>query len=119
MKVGDAFPSKYLKTSDLGGRSVKVTIAEVMLEEVGEERDEKPILYFKGKKKGVVLNVTNATVLEEAFGDEMDDWTGKEIEIYNDPSIMFGKKKTGGIRVRVGAKPEPPPPAEDDGEIPF
>ena len=62
MNINDAFPSKYLKASDLQGRNHSVTIANVVTEDIGKG-EEKLIIYFQGHKKGMVLNKTNANNL--------------------------------------------------------
>ncbi len=80
MKIDDVFPSRTLKAADLGGRKIKLTIANVEMEKMGD--DMKPVMYFKGKEKGLVLNKTKAAVLTAAFGGETDNWYGKEIAIY-------------------------------------
>src|SRR5579872_2478702 len=98
MKISDSFPSKYVKAEDLGGREVRVTMANVELEKLGD--DTKPVLYFKGKEKGVVLNKTNAKTISDAYGDDTDDW-------YDQPLILFSimtdfQGKVGpAIRCRV------------------
>ena len=58
--VSDAFPSNYLKAADLNNRTVKVAIDKVTFEEIGQEKDKKPVMYFADVKKGLVLNKTNA-----------------------------------------------------------
>ena len=49
MKMSEEFPSKYLKAADLQGREVRVTMAHVEREKIGD--DAKPVLYFKAKPK--------------------------------------------------------------------
>ena len=67
----------------------------------GEEGDErKTIMVFEEETKPLILNNTNWTILEDLYGPESDDWLGKKIELYSDPNVMFGKKRTGGVRVR-------------------
>ena len=42
------------------------------------------------------------------FGDdEMDHWIGRQCVIYADPTVMFGRKPVGGIRVRAVEHPAP------------
>lgn len=101
MKLGKYFQSKYLRAVDLRN-PVKVTIAGVREELVGlgEDAAEKPVLYFKGAKQGLVLNRTNFDALVAIFGTEdSDGWIGKVVEIYNDPSVNFGGVR-GGVRIR-------------------
>lgn len=128
MKQSDVFPSKYVKAEDLKGRAVQVVISHVVLEKLGN--DMKPAVYFQGKEKGVVLNKTNFGRIAYIYGDESDDWTGKEIVLY--PELVdFQGKPTWSIRVRpperrseapAAAVPPKPVPATDgalNDEIPF
>lgn len=98
MKISDEFPSAYLKASDLGGREVRLTMANVEREKIGT--DTKPILYFKGKEKGLVLNKTNAYAIGDAYGEDTEDW-------YDQPIILFSIKTeyqgkiVDGLRCRV------------------
>src|ERR1700743_2333999 len=79
MHIDSAFPSKFLKASDLQGRSVTVKMGRVEQEKIGD--DMKLILYFQGKEKGVVLNKTNANNIAAIYGGETEDWYGKEIHL--------------------------------------
>ena len=104
MKISSAFPSKFLKASDLQGKEVRVEIFDVRLEDVsGEGTEEKAVVYFKDKQKGLVLNITNRNRLVAAFGDETDDWLGKEIFIFSEQT-QFGGRPVEGLRIRVPAK---------------
>lgn len=126
MKTSDAFPSNYLKASDLQGRAVRVVIDAVTMEDIGDDR--KPVLHFHGKDKTLVLNKTNANRIEEATGtDEMDDWRGWTITLYP-CKVDFQGKRVDAIRVddKPGAshapkpaakkKAAPPPELEPDGD---
>lgn len=106
MKIGAAFPSKYVKAADLNGREVQCIISHVKIEDVGGEED-KPVLYFKEKSKGVVLNRTNATAIAMKYGDDTDDWNDKPILVYPD-TTMFQGKMVDCIRMRVPALPASP-----------
>ncbi len=110
--VTEAFPSKYLKASDLKGRTVKVKIDKVVFEEIGQKKDSKPIVYFAGTDKGLVLNKTNATEIAAVHGDEMDAWSGKEIELFSQ-MVPFQSQNVAAIRVRCVA--EQPAGGFDDG----
>lgn len=118
MRMNDAFPSKFLKAADLNGVAVKVVISSVTFEDIGDDA-EKPVMRFEGKAKGLVLNITNAKMVEAYHGEEMDNWAGKQIELYPTKTSFRGEV-VDCLRIRVEA---PPPPAAaeegDEGEVPF
>lgn len=122
MNINGAFPSNYLKAADLAGRRVLVTISHVAIEDIGDEH--KPVLYFQGKEKGMVLNKTNANMLTEICGsDETDHWKGHTVVLYV-AKVDFQGRRVDGLRVDhapASEKPAPPPvsaPVTAD-DIPF
>lgn len=106
MDITNLFASNYLKSSDLGGQTRRVTIAKCQAEQIGQEREIKPVVYFAGVPKAMVLNKTNATLLAAAFGPETDHWAGREIELVSE-MVMFQGRATPGLRVRVPATAAP------------
>ncbi len=136
MNIYDQFPSKYLKAGDLQGRSVKAKVGNVVTEILGN--DNKLVIYFAGKEKGMVCNRTNAMTLAEAWGPDTDNWTGGDIEIFS-TKVPFQGKLTDSLRVRplptqqgkapqarpAAPAPSAPPPASQDDygavdeDIPF
>jgi len=80
MNINEVFPSDYLKASDLMGKKLKLTISHVEIKEMGT--DKKPVLFFQGKDKGLVLNKSKAQILAAAYSPETDGWHGREIAIY-------------------------------------
>ena len=101
--VSEAFPSNYLKAADLNNRTVKVAINKVVFEEIGRDKDSKPIVYFDKVKKGLVLNKTNAVEIAATHGDQMDGWIGKEIELFS-MMVPFQGQNVAAIRVRAVAE---------------
>jgi hypothetical protein len=119
MRISETFRSKFLKSSDLQGRQVEAEIESVVEEEVGNPVEIKPVVYFRGKQRGLVLNATNGFVLQGAFGDDTSDWTGKPVVIFVEP-VMFQGKKVDGLRLRPAALAVPSPvPEELSDDIPF
>jgi hypothetical protein len=114
MKVSACFPSKYLKAADIEGHEVTVQIAAVKLESMEQSGDTKPVLYFVGKSKGVVLNKTNSETLSAAFGDESDGWIGRSVVLFG-TTTQFGGKMTPCIRLRI---PRPPAIAAPVAAVP-
>lgn len=105
MKMSEMF-SKYLSAEDLKDpqtgqyNSYNLTIKSVTMEELGEHKERKPVLHFHNSDRGMVLNITNAIVLEGAYGGDSDYWIGKAVTLYYDPNVMFGTKRTGGLRIQ-------------------
>ncbi len=127
MKISTAFPSNYVKASDLNGKPCPLTIRTCVLEELGQgsDKEQKPVLYFNGAQKGLVLNKTNANAIKDAYGDETGGWEGKPVEVFP-TQVQFKGKLVDGIRVRIQpeAQPEPQPEAapmaeELNDEIPW
>ena len=108
--VSDAFPSNYLKAADLQNRTIKLKMDKVIFEEIGQEKDKKPVLYFAEVKKGLVLNKTNATTIGAVHGQEFEGWTDKEIELF-EQMVPFQGQNVAAIRVRAVADPGEPVPA--------
>src|SRR5215468_4044591 len=81
MRANEAFPSKYLKSSDVKERPRVAVISHLAKEKIGKgpDAEEKWVLYFEDCKP-LVLNRTNWDALEEAFGDS-DDWPGHKTKI--------------------------------------
>lgn len=98
MKISAAFPSKYLKAADLQDRNITVRMSHVKIETLND--DEKPVLYFIGKEKGIVLNKTNATNISIAYGDDTNEWQDKEIILF--PTMVdFQGRSVEAIRVKI------------------
>ncbi len=108
--VSDAFPSNWIKATDLNNRTIKVKIDKVVFEEIGQNKDKKPVMYFEKVQKGLVLNKTNATEIAAKHGETMEDWTGKEIELFS-MMVPFQGQNVPAIRVRAVAEPEEVIPA--------
>jgi|SRR6185312_13115467 len=98
MKISEEFPSKYLKAADLQGKEVRVIMSNVEKEKLGD--DNKLVLYFKGKEKGVVLNKTNSNTISDAYGDDTDDWVDQPLILFS-VMVDFQGKVGPAIRCRV------------------
>lgn len=138
MRISEEFSGSWLKAVDLRGQRVTVIIDGVKKEEIGqgEDREYKPVVYFQGKDKGLVLNKTNGNTIAELHGDDTDNWGGKPVVLYP-TKVQFGAKMVDAIRVdtavasdvatpgvQPAAAPAPAPApavaADDfDDDIPF
>ena len=125
-KFSEAFPSRYARASDLNGHETKVRISCVKPEFIGNE--EKHVVYFVGKQKGLVLNKTNGNVLAQAYGDDFDDWREAEAVLYP-ATVDFKGTAMEAIRLKIpprGRKVEvaaydetSPPPHTEAPAAPF
>ena len=116
--VSELFPSRFLKAADLKGRTVKAKIKKVEVEEIGQDRDEKPVVYFEGVERGLVMNKTNAFAIAEIHGDPTGGWTGKEVELFS-MMVPYQGQSVAAIRVRAVAEPAPVAPAATDFNDPI
>lgn len=132
LTLDDAFPSKWLRASDLGSHRVDVTIESVEMEHF-QDGTSKPAMRFVGKDKGMVVNRTNATTIAGAYGQDMLKWIGKPIELFS-MKVQGPSGLVDGIRVMVpqatapaaaAREPEKPVgvgavnPDDLDDDIPF
>lgn len=112
MKISQLFPSKFVKAADLNGKTVTLTIAKLVVEELGHgpDKERKPVLYFQKATKGMVLNRTNAMTIAALYGDESDEWEGKRISIYPTRIRAFGSMQdTIRVREEIPAQPRVQP----------
>ena len=75
---------------------------DVDFHEVGEEKQEKGVIYYEEFSRAMVLNRTNLKRIVGIYGNDTDEWTGKQISLY--PSETdFGGRTVPCIRVREKA----------------
>jgi hypothetical protein len=122
--MSEAFPSKYLKASDLADGPVVATIKVAALEQIkgfnGQETT-KVVLYFAKKLKPLPLNRTNfESVMDICGSDDSDNFPGTKIELYASKTSMNGRVMDCA-RIRApgaGEKPKKAVVSEDDDEKP-
>ncbi len=103
--LDDLYPSKFIKAGDLKGQDVNLTITSQTVEEVGKTAEKKPVLYFKGTDKGLILNRTNANTIGKAYGQDTSAWKNKRITLFG-AETDFGGETVACIRIRPAAEPE-------------
>lgn len=119
------FPSKYLKAGDLRGREVTATIEDIIPRhelKTKEGKEEKPLVMFLGKDKGLVLNKTNAKAIAGMYGFDATQWIGKPITLFAKEVRAFGeivdavrvkKKKPQGKPAKPRSQRSAPPSEYD------
>ena len=120
MRMSDAYPSRFLSAADITQPTL-ATITYVEMEAIGQEGNLKPVLHLDEFDKSLVLNKTNFRTLAGAFGDETDNWRGRQIVLFTE-MVPFKGQLTKSIRVRLPkSKQQEAAPARPDLDdtIPF
>lgn len=120
MKQSDAFPSRYMSKDDVKA-PLTLHIAHVSMENIGTESEQemKPIMQFQEPDaKPMILNNTNWVIIAAIHGPESDDWSGKPITLFFDPTVQYMGKLVGGVRCRQ-AKVAANPPSAKTEDVPF
>lgn len=111
-RISDLFPSKYLRAADLQKPGIRlpvnVRIARVTQEELGGDdraKEIKPVVYFHGKEKGLVVNRTNGDELAVLLGEETDDWPGRVVGL-TVQRVRMRNDMVWGLRIVAAVRPE-------------
>jgi hypothetical protein len=125
MDINKMFSSKFLRATDVdemadeNTQTAVVTIDRVEMAEVGQDQQEKPVVYFRGIEPGMVLNKTNATSIAKLLGNNTDEWTGKAIGLFT-TEVDFSGQQVLAIRVRLKLpKVKKVQPVEEEESMPF
>jgi len=135
MHISQLKKSNFLTRGDVG-KGVLVTIKNITQENVAKEGAPEELrwcLHFAELDKPAVLNSTNGQIIAQITkSEDTDTWPGHKVVLYDDPTVSFGGKLVGGIRVRaprnqpaapVAPKPAPAPvtpataPCDESGEV--
>ncbi len=101
----------HLKKSDGTYAVINLVISGAEMAEY-KDGSKHLALSFEGKDRKLGLNVTNYRTLESMYGFETDNWTGRTVIVYVDPSVSNPQGgEPGGIRIRY----EPPVDSGDPG----
>lgn len=97
--------NKFLGSEELPqNKDLIVTIKQINVEGVLNPKNNKTTtkatVYFVEDVKPMVANKTNLTAIHRATKAEIvGEAAGHKIALYRDPTIKFGGKTTGGIRI--------------------
>ncbi len=96
--------SRYFKKSDFTDLVLELTIASVEEEDVARRHSPvklKHVVHFAESSKSLVLGWAVAEQIGEVLGSlDMDDWIGKKITLFLDPTVAYNGTRVGGIRIR-------------------
>ena len=121
MNVAALKQPNFLTRADVGA-GMLVTISGVHQENVaksGAPEELRWCISFEECEKPAVLNSTNGQLIAKITGqDDTDNWTGHKVVLYDDPSVSFGGKLVGGIRVRAPRQPQAKPAQRPGKPVP-
>lgn len=96
INMNEAFPSKWLKADDIDGSTI-VTISDVTMESIGDD-ERKPVIWFRGYDKGMVMNKTNANNVSACYGPDTDMWIDRQMELTT-AMVDFQGRSTRALRL--------------------
>jgi hypothetical protein len=99
----DFFASNFFKAIEYlpqEGAEMSVIVSSLEREEVGKNKEAKPILHFSnGDPKPLILNRTNWNTLRNEFGPPAN-WKGHKIILYS-KIVEYGGETILGTRIRI------------------
>jgi hypothetical protein len=134
-KKQDVYPSRFFSGANFPDTPMVLQIETVHMEEM-RDGDDAPVVYFVGKKSGLILkptvwnqiaDVMAADGVSKYDSDDYTKWKDHWVELYRDDTVQYQGKPSPGVRVRKpgmlpvkakGKKPKPAPKPDYDDEIP-
>lgn len=97
----ELYPGRFIKTGDLKGKKVTLSIEEIEMEELEGNTGKKwtGIVSFRETEKKLTLNKTNGICLRAMFGRTLSEWEGKRVTI-------FPSKWAGEDCIRIWGSPD-------------
>jgi len=96
------FDRDYIAAFDLNGKDVTLTISKAIGGELtaqGGRKSKRPVVYFEGREKAMVLNRTNGKTIAALYGNDVNAWVGKQITLFP-TTTTFGSETVECIRIR-------------------
>lgn len=77
-------------------------VAQEKVTSVGGKTEIEVVAHFSDGNKPLILNKTNMKTIQKIYKSPyIEDWKGRAIQIYYDPTIKFGRETVGGLRIRA------------------
>jgi hypothetical protein len=90
--------SDQLNYVDIGSSEIVIFITGV---DVKNSDQPVSIHYYGSEGRPYKPCKSMIRVLSEAWGDEADNWVGKSVKLYGDPTVKWAGKEVGGLRIRA------------------
>jgi hypothetical protein len=113
----DWYPSNYLKADDVIDNAMVLTISSIQPEKM-QDGKQKPVVFFKEEKRGLVLNVTNKNFLvmltrsknpADAVGQRVS-LVAVEAEYQGKPCMALRLRRPAAGQASPQPQPKPPKP---------
>lgn len=76
-------------------------VAQEKVVGVGGKSEMEVVAHFSDGNKPLILNKTNMKTIQKIYKTPyIEDWKGRKIQIYYDPTVKFGRDTVGGLRIR-------------------
>jgi len=92
--------SNQLNAMDILGVEPVITIASVNI----TNESGKPTVwvhYHGGEGRPWRVSTGMVRILSAGWGAESDNWIGKSVQIFNEPTVVYAGKEVGGIHIRA------------------
>src|SRR5262249_7166050 len=109
--------SKYLKAEELVGKTTRVVISRIE-DTAFDDRGVKPVAYFEGHERGLVINASNFDILAAAISNNNKDWPGHAILLKGEKVRFKGRLVDSIVVVPKQQQPKQPPHDDPDDGIP-
>lgn len=95
MSIAAKAKSDQLNAADLIGHAITVTVTKVSL----NAENKATINYDGDNGRPFKPCVSMVRLLNHAWGTNGNDWVGRSMTLYCDPSVMYGGEAVGGVRI--------------------
>ena len=89
MNVHKMYRYNYMKSDDLNGQALCLSITECLAEKVGG--DERLVLAFFEVPSLMILDKINVNTLADLYGPETSEWRGKVIKVTPSTTLFLGE----------------------------
>ena len=101
------------------GQDMILTIKSVgreMITGTGGKKEECPVCHWAENQKPMILNVTNMKTIAKMYGPYIENWAGKQVQLYA-TTTKFGGDVVECLRIRKDPPEEAKIPCEECGQM--
>lgn len=100
MLKSQALPTEYISGTEVGNHRINLIVDKVVMKKMNDGM-MKPVMYFVGKERGMVVNSGNWDAMELVYGVNSDDWAGRPLVLFTAPTQTPAGQPTLGCRIRA------------------